>query len=133
MTIEERLQELILERYHSMREFSIAIDIPNTTMFSILKRGIGNSSVSNIIKICKALGISADALADGEIVSYQKQTTSKAIDTIEVKELLEDTKEVLSSCGFVTLDGKPINKHDVESIIDAMDVGVELAKKRHNS
>ena len=68
MTIEQKLKDLILKRYHSIREFTIAIDIPYTTMDSIFRRGIGNSSVTNVIKICKALRISVDALADGEIV-----------------------------------------------------------------
>ena len=67
MTIEEKLKNLILERYHSIREFAIYIDMPYTTLDSIFKRGIGNSSVTNIVKICKALHISTDALADGEI------------------------------------------------------------------
>ena len=67
MTIEEKLKNLISERYHSIREFAIYIDMPYSTLDSIFKRGIGNSSVTNIVKICKALHISTDALADGEI------------------------------------------------------------------
>ena len=59
MTIEEKLKELILNRYHSIREFTIQHDIPYTTMVSIFKRGVDNSSLTNIIKICKALNISA--------------------------------------------------------------------------
>lgn len=130
MTIEERLQELILRRYHSIREFTIAIDIPYTTLHSIFKRGIGNSSVTNIIKICKALGISADALADGEIKPINDHNAKLLNDKIEVKEILDDTKDILTHCGFITLDGKPISKASVESIIDAMDIGVEIAKKK---
>lgn len=67
MTREEKLKLLILSRYKSIREFTIAIDIPYTTIDSIFRRGIDNSSVSNIKKICDALNISVDALADGEI------------------------------------------------------------------
>lgn len=67
MTIENSLKNLILERYGSIREFSIKSTIPYTTIDSILKRGIGNSSVNNVIKICKFLNLSVDALADGEL------------------------------------------------------------------
>lgn len=67
MIIEQKLKELILERYQSVREFTIQHDIPYTTLDSIFRRGVGNSSVNNVIKICKALGISADALAEGKI------------------------------------------------------------------
>ena len=96
MTIEERLKELILKRYHSVREFTIENDIPYTTVHSIFKRGIGNSSVTNVIKICKALGISADALADGEIVPVKKHTATLLNDRIEVKDILDDTKDILT-------------------------------------
>ena len=130
MSIEEKLKELILKRYHSIREFTISIDMPYTTMDSIFRRGIGNSSVSNVIKICKALGISADALADGEIVPINKRVSRPINEMIEVKEIIDDTKELLTYSGFVTLDGKPINKAEIESIIDAMDVGVEIAKRK---
>lgn len=132
MSIEEKLKELIRNRYHSIREFTIAIDMPYTTIDSIFRRGIGNSSVANIIKICKALHISADALADGEIVSIKKQphTPISLNEFIEVKEILDDTREALTQSGFVTLEGKPISKSEVESIIDAMEVGIEIAKKK---
>ena len=134
MTVEEKLKELILKRYHSVREFTLTIDIPYTTMDSIFRRGIGNSSVTNIIKICKALAISADALADGEIVSIKDRPISKNLtEYIEVKEVLEDTKDLLINSGFITLEGKPINKESIDSIVDAMDVGVEIAKKKNKS
>lgn len=130
MTIEEKLKDLILKRYHSIREFTIEIDIPYTTVDSIFRRGIGNSSVSNVIKICKALRISADALADGEIVPVEKRAPRPINDRIEVKEVLEDTRDLLTHCGFITLDGNPIGKTEIESIFDAMDVGVEIAKRK---
>ena len=72
MTVEEKLKNLILVRHKSLREFTSLIDLPNSTMVSILNRGVKNASVGNIIKICNELGISADALADGEIVPVKK-------------------------------------------------------------
>lgn len=129
MTIEEKLRELILSRYNSIREFGIYIDVPHTTITSILKRGIGNSSVTNIIKICKALGISVDELANGNIVpirSYQKPTER----IFEVNEILEDVKDQLSYLDGLTFDGKPVNKDSIDSIVDAMDIGVEMAKRK---
>ena len=130
MTTEEKLKDLILRRYHSIREFTIAIDIPYTTMDSIFRRGIGNSSVTNVIKICKALGISADALADGEILPIKERNSIPINDRIEIKEILDDAKDLITHSGFVTLDGDPIGKTGIESIIDAMDIGVEMAKKK---
>ena len=128
MTTEEKLKNFILKRYHSVREFTIQHNIPYTTMDSIFRRGIGNSSVTNIIKICKALNISADALADGEIAQAQKKS-SPVNDQYEIKEIREDTKDLLNH-RKVTIDGEPISKKGIESIIDAMEIGAQMAKKK---
>jgi predicted transcriptional regulator len=130
MTIEDKLKDLILKRYHSVREFTMENDIPYTTIHSIFKRGIGNSSVNNVIKICKALGISADALADGEISPVKDRPSAPANDNVEITDILEDTKDALIHSGKITLDGNPIGKAGIESIIDAIDVGVEIAKRK---
>lgn len=132
MTTEEKLKDLILKRYDSVREFTIAIDIPYTTMISIFKRGIGNSSVSNIIKICKALNISADALADGEIRPISDRPFVSMDDKIEITDFLSDAKDTIIHSNRITLDGKIVSKATLESIIDTIEIGVEIAKKKAN-
>ncbi len=67
MSIEQKLKDLILSNYSSVREFSRMIDMPYSTLDSIFKRGIENASVSNIIRICTELSISVDELAHGNI------------------------------------------------------------------
>lgn len=54
---EQELRELIEKKYGSVRQFSISIDMPASTINSILNRGILNSNVDNVLKICTALGI----------------------------------------------------------------------------
>jgi len=78
---EELLKEEILKNYRSIREFTQNIDIPYSTVDTILKRGVKNSSVDNVIKICNALGISADSLIDGEIVRKTPTTIAAHLDT----------------------------------------------------
>ena len=128
MNIEEKVKSLILNRYNSMREFSIEIDVPYTTISSIFQRGIENSNVSNVIKICKALNISVDGLADGEIVPI-RPTPVNISNRIEIKELLSDTRDILSHSKNLTLDGKPISKTEADSILTTMEVGVEIVRK----
>lgn len=69
MTIEQELKALIVKLYGSAKNFALEINMPNSTLDNIFRRGVLNSSVANIIKICNALEISADELADGKIVS----------------------------------------------------------------
>ncbi len=75
-TIEERLKHLILARYKSVLAFSKVVGLSNQTVVSILNRGIMNSGVGNMIKICKCLEISLDALGEGEIVFNEKSETN---------------------------------------------------------
>ena len=75
MEIEERLKCLILAHYKSLRAFSQAIDLPYPTLDSMLKRGIMNAGVSNVIKVCQTLEISVDALANGEIIASPSNVT----------------------------------------------------------
>lgn len=132
MNTEEKLKNLILARYKSIREFAIAVDIPNSTIDSIFRRGINNSSVSNVIKICKALKISADELAEGNITPAYAPVE---IDTIEIKEIIDSTKERLIHGSELTLDGNPIDQEGIESIVNGLDIAVEMVtrtNKNHN-
>lgn len=125
--VETKLQDLIISKYGSIRAFTIKIDMSYSTMNSILKRGVGNSSVANIIKICKALGISADELADGNIVPLKHRKINDT--SSDVDEILEDTKRILQNADNLTLAGDPISDDNINHIINAMDVGVELVKR----
>lgn len=69
MSVESDLKNLIVERYGTVKAFSQSVGLPNSTLDSIFRRGILKASVTNIIKICDALGISADGLGDGKIVA----------------------------------------------------------------
>lgn len=62
--LEEQIKKLIIEKFGSVRQFAIKIDVPYTTIDTILRRGIDNSNVNNVIKMCKALNISVDKLID---------------------------------------------------------------------
>jgi len=86
--LENKLKELIIEKFGSVRQFSFKIDIPYTTVDSILKRGLDNSNVGNVIKMCKALDISIDYLLDNkEIVSNLKFDNAELAD-------IEDTVKI---------------------------------------
>lgn len=129
MTIEEELKNYILDRYKSIREFSFAVDMSNSTLDSILRRGVGNSSLDNIVKICKVLKISVDELAEGKIVPVNVKVDSGLV---EVTEILSEVKTQLTYNGSITIDGKPADKDSIDSLIRAMDMGEELAKMKNS-
>ena len=125
MTIEERLKDLIIKKYGSAKNFTESIGLPNSTLANILRRGLNNANVTNVIKICQALEISTDALAEGRIEAVApKDTTPSSIEGI-----LDDTKNQLLNAEHLTLDGHPATTTDVLSIINALDVALEIGKR----
>ena len=133
MTIEDQLKNLILSRYRSIREFTIAIDIPYTTMDSIFRRGVGNSSVTNVIKICKALGISADELAEGKIVPVSLRSAAYRGDSREIREFLNRFKTELSHMENLTLEGEPVDEDTLEAIAQGIEVSYETVRRYNKS
>lgn len=72
---EIRLKELITARYGSMKKFCEIIGMPWTTLDSILKRGVANSNITNVLKITRELNIDAEHLANGAIISSTEEGT----------------------------------------------------------
>lgn len=121
--LEEKLKELILEKYGSIRQFAIKIDIPYTTVDTILKRGINNSNIGNVIKICKSLNISVDKLVDtNEIIS------TLSFDNTSQIELSNNSIQIPV---FRTIKaGSPIEaQQDVLEYIDIPEEWVKTGKK----
>lgn len=127
MTIENKLKDLILDQYSSIREFTIKIDMAYSTLDSIFKRGIQNTTLSNILKICDALHISADALANGEI-EYTIDPVKK--ETHDITEILANTRRQLLTDHALMFNGKPADEESIQSILDAMEVGMEIARRK---
>ena len=72
--VENELKELILDRYGNLSEFCKKIDLPWTTLDSILKRGVDKANIRNILKITSELGLDVERLASGEIVYKEDES-----------------------------------------------------------
>lgn len=53
----QKLKDIILSKYKSIREFSKIIGIPNSTLVTALDNGIGGMAVDKVIRICEELNI----------------------------------------------------------------------------
>lgn len=131
MNLEEYLKELILLKSASVKAFSEEIDIPYTTMHTILKRGVMNANVNNVIKICDGLDITPEHL-----ISFNNQVELKKIDEVqtntmlglaevyemslemrdEFEQLKEELKEIKSSKIHVTYN--QLNNENQKSVVD---------------
>lgn len=70
----EIVEKLIKEHSPSVKAFAEHIGMPYTTLQSMLKRGIGNATIDNVLKVCKGLGITTDQL--------EKMAAGEDVDTI---------------------------------------------------
>lgn len=62
MTREQKLRNMILDNYSSLRQFAIDVDIPYSTLMTLLSRDIGGASFDTVMQICKHLNIDPDNL-----------------------------------------------------------------------
>lgn len=124
MTIEEKLREYILTHYKSIREFTQKANIPYSTMDGILKRGIANSSIGNVLKVCQALGISADELARNKVVPNKGNPNHILIS--EIPEMLKYMRKNKEEYKNLTIEGKPLSEHELETLLDMNEMTVKL-------
>lgn len=71
------LEKLINETGYSKRAFAEKCGLSESTLYSILKRGVGGASVNTVMIICKELGITVeelDEMARGESKSPYEPT-----------------------------------------------------------
>jgi predicted transcriptional regulator len=83
------IEMLIREKGYNLKSFSEKCGIPYTTLYGIVKNGVGRASVDNIIAICKHLGITVEEL--------ENMTTGESIDMRPPT--FEDLERVISKHG----------------------------------
>ena len=131
MTIEEKLKEYILTKHKSIREFVKCTDLPYSTVDGILKRGIANSSIGNVLKICKALGISADELANNRIAPLNANL-SLDIFIPEIPKMVSYVRNNLEDYSVITIDDKPLTPDEWDILLDSITLSVDFVRNYRN-
>ncbi len=75
MEMAKILESLIREKGYSLKSFAAKCGIPYTTLYGIIKNGVGKASVNNIIVICRNLGIKVEELEEmsGKNIPQEEQ------------------------------------------------------------
>ena len=94
-----------------------------------LRKGVFPSD--RLILIADYLKVSADYLMTGETPSEKKEVSLTPRDERDIEKILDQTREQLLSQEGLMFDGQPASPEAVESILSAMQVGMELAKKKN--
>ena len=120
MTIENKLRELIVSRYGNVSVFTKSIGIPNSTFASIMQRGIMNSNISSVYKVCRALHISIDKLCEGKIINT---SDLPAPEPVEISSRLQSLCTDLRTRDHITIDGEPLSdnrKKDIALLLNLL-------------
>ena len=125
MTIEERIKQQIINEYGSVRAFTVRHNLTYASIDSILRRGIKNATWNNVNKLCAALGISADELAQNRIIKTVNQNTQN----VKVEDMVQEFNQKVMTAENLTIDGVPISQEDIRLIADTLDTAVEVRKK----
>lgn len=127
MTTEDKLKQLILSEYRSVREFTMKFGIPYSTMATIWQKGIKQTSISTMIKVCQALGISTDELIAGRITFVDEKP-----EPTKVEDVIIQTKHILLNTEHLTLNGKEIDEATILRLTTYMDALIDAEKRNIN-
>ena len=122
MTIEEKLREMILEEYGTVVAFAKQSGLPSSTVYSILTRGINNSSAQNVLRICQALSIDADELAKGRALKIEESKSA------ELSEWLSEEKLRIMNCD-ITIKGKPLTEAQRLALWDSLRMSADFIRR----
>ena len=98
---------------------------------SLCKVDTNKPSMERVNKLADYFGVSVEYLMTGETTEEKKDITLTRRDERDIEKILDQTKAQLLSQDGLMFDGKPASQEAVDSILSAMQVGMELAKKKN--
>ena len=125
MTIEEKLKSYILEQYGTIYAFTKSIGMPNSTFASIVKNGVERSSIQNISKICKALGISTEEFINGNIVPAEEPEK----EDFDIIDFVKIFRYKLSDPDVAVLDDQHLTETEAKFLVNSLDLVIEQIRR----
>ena len=105
------------------------------TTIAKIENGTNDIVQSKVTEFAKVLDTTPAYLMgwtqlDGNVVN-EKEPELTARDEKDIAKILEQTKEQLLSQEGLMFDGDPASPEAINSILDAMQIGMEMAKKKN--
>ena len=99
--------------------------------FSDWKSGRSKLKNEKLQKIADYFGVTVDYLMTGKEPEEQSEPILTAKDQRDIQQILNQTREQLMSQEGLMFDGDPASPEAIESILSAMQIGMEMAKKKN--
>ena len=132
MTVGERLKQLREQLGMSQVDFATKINVSKQTLYKYENNIITNIPSDKIESAARICNVSpAYIMGWGNNLSPITSSELTARDEKDIAKILEQTKELLLSQEGLMFDGDPASPEAINSILDAMQIGMEMAKKKN--
>lgn len=119
----------------TQEELASRLGYKSKTTIAKIENGTNDIVQSKVTEFAKILDTTPAYLMgwtqlDGNVVN-EKERELTARDEKDIAKILEQTKEQLLSQEGLMFDGDPASPEAINSILDAMQIGMEMAKKKN--
>lgn len=119
----------------TQEELASRLGYKSKTTIAKIENGTNDIVQSKVTEFAKVLDTTPAYLMgwtqlDGNVVN-EKERELTARDEKDIAKILEQTKEQLLSQEGLMFDGDPASPEAINSILDAMQIGMEMAKKKN--
>lgn len=119
-----------LLKQHNVTAYRVAKDTGVTTAtLTSWKQGKYTPKPEKMQKIADYFGVSLSYLMTGK-EDAKKEAILKSKDQKDINDILANTEQLLRQDGLM-FDGDPASPEAIESILSAMQIGMEMAKKKN--
>ena len=132
MTVGERIKALREALGISQVDFATRINVSKQTLYKYENNLITNIPSDKIEAAARIGNVSPAYLMGWEAEEPDKASPALTRrDERDIEKILDQTREQLLSQEGLMFDGNPASPEAVESILSAMQIGMELAKKKN--
>ena len=128
MTVFERIETLRKAKKISQGKLEKELGFSNG---SISKWKTSMPTADRLQKIADYFNVTIEYLMTGAEDSKENAPSLTARDERDIEKILSQTREQLLSQEGLMFDGAPASPEAIESILSAMQIGMELAKKKN--
>lgn len=127
-TFTSNLNRFLRERGVTQAELAAHMQVSNTTVNNWVK-GYKVPRMDKVDMLCDFFGVSRGALLE----PADDLPALNAKDEREITRMMDKMKETLMQEEGLMFDGQPASPESIQSILDAMQIGMEMAKKRNKA
>ena len=130
-TFTDNLNRLLRIRSITQAELATYMEVSNTTVNNWVK-GYKVPRMDKVDKLCSFFKIKRSELLEQSPASDDLPDLTPK-DEREIMHMMDEMKEKLMQEEGLMFDGQPASPESIQSILDAMQIGMEMAKKRNKA